>query len=192
MGLRLCYHAYRSGDSKEVSRALQIATDRQNGSISLNSPADSSDHDLRMAKSSVAHAFYYATDAHPFFSDLADILQCPWIELRIQEGDHWDYTLHQASALIDRFSTSPAYWGLSPETYRGDAALLAGIWQIAPAKIEAYLRHWTPELYTAKTRAYPTDAAAYGDYNQLFDFMRALDVAEPVDSIHELVLTSET
>jgi hypothetical protein len=117
-------------------------------------------------------------------------LGIPWINVRIQEGSLWDYSLFEGETLIDNFSTLPEYWGNGSEwdaTQRGNPRSLARVWRIDQESIENYLRPWGFAVdeeegtfnTTLRGKAYPSDQCEYGDIWQMTDFLRALGAHDP-------------
>lgn len=128
---------------------------------------------------------------------LGDKLNVPWMEARVQEGSHWDFSLYLGGEHLDTFSTLPEYWVdmtcLSAEdrefldSRRGRPDVLAKTWNVPQSSIENYMRAWgwhasEEEVGIHETllrgRAYAKDECEYGDIWQLYDFLRALGAAE--------------
>lgn len=137
------------------------------------------------------HAAYIDWQGYQIAIALGQNLGIPWINVRIQEGSLWDYSLYQGSENLDNFSTMPEYWEDDPEflaSWRGQAAILSKAWSIEKSHVENYLRPWyggvdeddcivhNPEL---AGRAYPDDQFEYGDIWQMTDFLRALGAHDP-------------
>jgi len=55
--------------------------------------------------------------------------------------------------------------------------LIAENWGVPVESIQNYLKPWTSHRRGKK--AYPSDRAPYGDYEQFYDFMRAIKAIEP-------------
>lgn|GEM_PF-2321721 len=53
----------------------------------------------------------YFADDHLIVQSLGRRLGLPWFELRIQEGNHWDYSFYMGKKHLDQFSSVPSYWG---------------------------------------------------------------------------------
>lgn len=105
------------------------------------------------------------------------------MELRIQEGDHWDFTLCRGRTVIADFSTRASYFDDPPSGprpwKRGDAAVFIGAWGAAAGDVLPYLVDWDslkrPRLATPRSRR-PS-----GDIWEVLDFMVALGAANPSD-----------
>lgn len=122
-------------------------------------------------------------DAWPVAEAIARIVDAPHLELRVQESDHWDFSLFHHDALIADFSTRVAYFDDDPTSPRpwklGSAEAFANAWGIPQDKILRYLVDWnalpSPRVCREGDK-YPT-----GDWRQVFDFMTALGINQPDD-----------
>jgi hypothetical protein len=129
--------------------------------------------------------FPYVCGDHIFFRQLGIKLGGVWLEARIQEGSHWDYTLQYPGVVLDNFSTLPEYWSedeLIKLSTQGRPEILAKAWGVPIELIERYVRQWgmrTIDEDTYETvlegKAYPTDRFEYGNYDQLFDLIEKLN-----------------
>lgn len=87
----------------------------------------------------------YVGGTYGFFKEIGKRLDCPWMEARIQDGNHWDYSLMQGGRELDDFSTFPQYYHRSSSKrneYKGNPQLLADTWGIPIKRIERYLVNW--------------------------------------------------
>lgn len=136
------------------------------------------------------HAAYIDVAGFEIAKSIGVRLGIPWINVRIQQGALWDYSLYQADSHLDNFSTLPEYWESDPiwlATQRGNPGLLAATWSIEQAAIERYLQPWgykvkraTGEFRTTlRGKAYPNDSFEHGDIWQMTDFLRALGAHDP-------------
>lgn len=151
MANRNKYGLFRIGDADRFRVEASSAAENMGGKLNWTNPAE----DERM--------FYYdvSGDVHTvlmafrggvsslFRLELAKRLTCPWIELRIQEGSIWDYSLYLGDELIDNFSVYPDYWvgagggdAAYYEARKGNPALLADVWGVPLERIERYLIQW--------------------------------------------------
>lgn len=117
---------------------------------------------------------------------ISRIYSCPWMELRQQEGDHWDFTLWRRSGdLVADFSTRVAafdYENARPRPWKaGGPRAVAEIWGVPLAHIKRYLVDWDalPTAAIGTEKAYESDSHCYGDCDQLHDFMRAIGAIYP-------------
>lgn len=120
-------------------------------------------------------------DAWPVAREIARLVDAPHLELRVQESDHWDFTLYRQDAAIADFSTSVAYFDDNPASPRpwkmGSAEAFAKAWGIPENEILPYFVDWNslPSSRICRTGDdYPTH-----DWRQIFDFMAALGADEP-------------
>lgn len=120
-------------------------------------------------------------DAWPVAKEIARMVDAPHLELRVQESDHWDFTLYHHGTLVADFSTRVAYFDddpTSPQPWKmGSAEAFANAWGIPRDKILPYLIDWNTLPTSRICREgdkYPTD-----DWRQVFDFMSALGIDQP-------------
>jgi hypothetical protein len=137
------------------------------------------------------HAAYIHWEEYKIASALGKRMKIPWINVRIQEGSLWDYSLYQGSEKLDNFSTMPEYWDSNPEflaNWRGNADVLANVWNIEKSRFENYMRPWYGGIDEDNCivhnseltgRAYPEDQFEFGDIWQMTDFLRALGAHDP-------------
>jgi len=123
-------------------------------------------------------------DAWPLAQAMAKVANCPHLELRVQEGDHWDFTLYEGDVVVADFSTNVAYFDSDEAATRpwkqGDANTFANTWGVQLAKVQPYLIDWknAPEGGVAVSG----DRFQIGDWRQVFDFMRVLGVEPPQEN----------
>ncbi len=106
------------------------------------------------------------------------------LELRIQEGDHWDCTLYRVEEVIANFSTRVRYFDENPPAYpwkAGNLEAFAGGWGIAPERVAPYLIDW--DSLDEPRKVHPDDQCETGDFCQVFDFMRTLGIS-PEPGVH--------
>src|ERR1051325_1572662 len=116
------------------------------------------------------------------------------LELRAQEGDHWDFTLERAGVIIADFSTCVKYFDdrrNPPRPWKqGSLAAFASAWGVNPDVVGPYLFDWGLRRKYFKVR--PTDRYEAGDVNQMFDFAPLLGVQQPMAQADHLVITAPT
>lgn len=122
---------------------------------------------------------------HVAYNEIGRLTNQPWIQLRAQEGSHWDYTLLCGAQILDQFSTEPNYWE-SDDPYdskyshlKGNASVLANAWELPEERVDKYLVNWEwfpdePGPRIPKVKAYASDVSAYCDVLQVDDVARAL------------------
>jgi hypothetical protein len=202
MGTSLQLRVYRSDSTEAFREAVVQAAATLHGSLtwaqSGRGPAD-----LRLSSKGCTHTLYipYQALSFPFCQEIGCILDAPWIEIRIQEGSLWDYTLYRGAECVDRFSVAPEYW-LEPkaitEDYlreqRGNPQKLSTLWDIPVERIERYLVSWgfyvvdeDTFAFRLKGKAYETDRFEYGNPDQMDDFLKALGGEFPMEN-HTLTL----
>ncbi len=105
---------------------------------------------------------------------------CPWLELRIQEGDHWDMTACVAGEVVADFSTRVAAFdhdGTRPRPWKaGNLDKFVAAWGVPARLVQPYLVDWDA---AGPGRAFLDDKHERGDCFQLMDFMRAIGVEDP-------------
>jgi len=90
-------------------------------------------------------SFGYRGGKYGFFKGVGKRLQCPWMEARIQESSHWDFSLMHGEEDLGAFSTLPQYYDPSPSArwhFRGNPALLSSLWDVPETRIARYLVNW--------------------------------------------------
>jgi len=148
------------------------------------------DADLLTSHNSNVHAAYIDCREFEVATGIGTDLKIPWINVRIQEGSLWDYSLYEADSHVDNFSTLPEYWEDDPEwiaSQQGNPEVLADCWRIDRSAVENYLKPWGFEVdedrgvfrTLLRGKAYPTDQYEYGDIWQMTDFLRALGAHDP-------------
>src|SRR6476469_7920239 len=79
-------------------------------------------------------SFIMIDDAWLFAKEVATSLKAPHLELRVQESDHWDFTLYDAAEVVCDFSTNVAYFDSDPSAPRpwkqGNVDLFAQVWGV--------------------------------------------------------------
>jgi hypothetical protein len=193
MGARLTLRIYKGCDQTAFRALAEDAVRAEGGKgIVWGRVAATEDEDLRVAHSGDVHSVYlpYQGTDYAFSKKLGELGRLPWIEVSIQEGSHWDYALHLGTEVVDQFSTDPDYFHEKNDQahLKGNPARLAALWRLPVEKIDRYIRPWgrrdeTDETYhyVLSGKAYPEDRASYGDYDQFFDFVRALGGSYPED-----------
>jgi len=106
------------------------------------------------------------------------------MELRVQEGDHWDFTLYQAGEVVCDFSTHVGYFDADPSKPRpwkqGDSESFARVWKVSNDVIKPYLIDWgalSGPRFVARGDKYQA-----GDWRQIYDFMKAIGVQPPEEN----------
>lgn len=120
-------------------------------------------------------------DAWQLAVEIAKLANCPHLELRVQEGEHWDFTLFQNGAVVADFSTDVAYFNADPSAPRpwkaGNAELFAAAWKVPIDRVLPYLIDWGQQ--SQPTIAVPGDRFPTHDWCQVFDFLKTLGIDDP-------------
>lgn len=160
---------------------------------------DPSDARMTTSHKDSVHAAYIHLKGYEVANQIGLRLAIPWINVRIQEGALWDYSLYSGDTHLDNFSTLPEYWGDDEDededkdeqaewvaTQRGKPDVLANVWQIEQPTIENYLKPWGYVSIddgsfdtTLRGKAYAADQCEYGDIWQMTDFLRAMGAHDP-------------
>ncbi len=123
---------------------------------------------------------------------------CPLMELRQQDGDHWDFELWRAGELIASFSTRVAafdYEGVHSRPWKsGNSEAVAEMWGIPSERIHRYFVDWDALSHGSlgKEKAYESDTFCYGECDQIYDFMRAIGARSPFGSPARLEFDAPT
>ena len=212
MGERTVLRVFRYDNPERLRGLAAEAATELGGVIEWNQAGDPHDSDLRLGHFDGVHTAYlpyisFTKPASKFFQLWRQLLKCPSLELRMQEGTLWDYTLFDGSEIADNFSTCPQYWEgeETPDWFiaerRGNPQLLSRLWGIPIERIGRYITQWGYKLdeeaeyegvfhFLLTGKAYPTDEFEYGSVHQFYDFLRAIGGGFP-DQQHKLVMPTE-
>lgn len=211
MSERTVLRLFRYDDPEILRRSAAQAAAEMRGVIEWDRPGDNYS-DFRLGHFHGVHTAFLpyipvANADWKFFQVWRRLLACPSLELRMQEGHHWDYTLFLGDKVVDNFSTCPQYWD-GKETSasfiqerKGNPQLLSSLWRIPLERIDRYIVQWgyepDPEgeyeddyRFVLSGRAYPTDECEYGDLYQFLDVLRALGGDYP-NRRHKFSLATE-
>lgn len=191
MGMSYTARLFKPRNEPNIKRVV-IAAATKIGAYAASSHDKTDTNLLRIGERSGTYTaeLPYQDGDGIFFRELALGLGGVWIEARIQEGSHWDYTLSYGLRTLDQFSTLPEYWESDPLVHlalAGRPQLLARAWDIPVGDIDQYHRQWGMRVLdddsyetTLKGKAYPTDRFDYGQYDQIFDFLEKLSYSTSV------------
>ncbi|HKX30601.1 MAG TPA: hypothetical protein VJ302_23130 [Blastocatellia bacterium] len=122
---------------------------------------------------------------------LSAVLGRAVFSFHIYNGEWWTFTLFSHGAEVTEFDPWQKYLDELSEDQRkkvgGDAAAVcAHVPGLSPDSIERYFVIWSKDVRTGGGKAYPDDEHPYGDYSQMFDFMKRVgfvypDVFDPSD-----------
>jgi hypothetical protein len=128
-------------------------------------------------------ALVISHDAWRLAEAIAIQLDAPHLELRVQESDHWDFTLYRQAQVVADFSTRVSYYDANPATPRpwkqGHARAFADLWNVPLERVVPYLVDWGS--LPVSRFAVDGDEFSTDDWCQIFDFMRVLGVENPFD-----------
>lgn len=196
MGERYTIRTFVDCPADDLARAFDEAARRLHGEILWDRPPDER-HRAALCWAAVDRRV--ATYLSSEYGLVATGLVFRWVmwkldavclHLRVQEGSLWDYTLFRGEAILDEYSTWPQYWGGGPadwRPYRGSAPTLAAAFGVDVRRIERYLRPWKMRIdkrsdfaiCVDESKAYPDDEHPYGEWRQMYDLMRALNIPDP-------------
>ncbi len=188
--------AFREPDNKRFCLALESVLKGKGGRISWDGEARRPAVDCRIAHTATVQSIYLpylGGFEHELLTSVGRELDVSWIVLFAQEGSIWEYALYRGDRCVNRFSVAPEYWDDSTEFVdqrRGDPRLLAETWGVPIESLRRYLVNWQIADADNDTfefgltgKAYPEDRFAYGDFNQVFDFLRALGGEDPTSGL---------
>jgi len=191
MSERNSVFVFKGPTIEEFREAAQQAAEELGGRIAWDVNPAPMEANLLTSHNDRVHAAYvnYWPEDYLFSLAIGKRLAIPWINIRIQEGSLWDFSLYEGENNLDNFSTWPEYWNDDADwiaTQRGRPEALARAWNIDRASIENYMRSWRPEddgggsvRFALRGKAYPADRHEYGDIWQMADFLRALGAHDP-------------
>lgn len=192
MGERIELKVFRELSEQRFRETATSIASKVGGSIRWDTEPQTPKASFRTAvANSVLSVFlpYLGGVEHLFCAEIGKMLDLVWMELRIQEGSLWDYSLFRGDKHLHSFSTWPEYWDSDPEfieSQRGDLEQLTECWSCDRRRVEKYLVQsrdlFDPYETLPQGHAYPTDGSKYGDIWQMLDFLRALGGADPLHS----------
>jgi hypothetical protein len=200
MGLQLNLRVFKGPDAERFREVFLEQVEQHGGQVFWDCATRGPKEDLRTTHHGNVHTVYlpYLSGADYLLCRLVGAaLEIPWMEIRIQEGTLWDYSLSDGATDVDQFSTLPEYWEQDVDEYRGNPGLLARLWQIPQERVERYLRHWgvvpiEEGIFETvlKGKAYETDENEYGVIYQMFDFLGALGAIDPMahGKLHRMIV----
>ncbi len=194
MGERLRLNAFKNVEEAAFRDKFEKILVERGGRIFWNEQSRGSAVDCRTAGNGgiqTLYVPYLGGVEHELLTSLGRELGGPWIALFVREGSLWEYQLYQRDECIDTFSVAPEYWDDTPSfvtMHSGNARLLAEVWGVPYERIHRYIVNWklveidddTSE-FRLRGKAYPEDQFKYGDFNQVFDFLRALGGSDPLN-----------
>lgn len=192
---------FKGKDEEQFRRACEKVLAAAGGGITWDRPWDGKHLTLYTAHNRDVHTAS-SQDAGMFYRAVASALDVPWMQLRLQEHDHWDFSLMRGDEDLDDFSTCPEAWQSEDDPkaerekhsaeWRGKPKVVAEVFGVPVERIERYMVNWQlgpdpddPEEtdYRLKGKAYPTDKHGYGEPLQMDDFAAALG-AYTIDDEH--------
>ncbi|MBI5366611.1 MAG: hypothetical protein HZA54_06210 [Planctomycetes bacterium] len=191
MSERITCRLYRGPDAARFRQVFSDVVTENGGAVEWSNAAAEGDERILVSHRADVHLVLTAYTGLDYLLCLrvGQVLACPWLESRIQEGALWDYSLYHGAGHLHSFSTLPEYWDEGSEydaKQRGDAAELSRVWGVPETRIQAFLRPWEFVRAGADTlnvvtrgKAYPEDASGYGCIWQMLDFLRALGAEWP-------------
>lgn len=181
MSVRTRYSIIKGVDQESAQKAIADATKLFPGDSPKHSQWSDWTHVVRQKTFDAfvsSDVLVITDDAWLVAKRIAEIVDAPHLELRVQESDHWDFSLYHHGELIADFSTRVAYFDddpTSPQPWKmGSADAFANAWGIPKDRVLPYLVDWSALPSPKVCRegdTYPTD-----DWRQVFDFMTALGI----------------
>ncbi len=132
----------------------------------------------------------YLTEQEQFLRPLGYQFGCVWMDVRFQDGDWWDVSLYEGTEHRCSHSVNP--WA-HEERYRYDQSQIdfrigriCEFWPRFGDRLRPYLLPWRIPVrrlgrirYVPRTgKAHAADKHAYGDADQIYDFMRVFGIHE--------------
>ena len=191
MAERNSVYVFKGPTTEQFRDAAHAVVEGLGGKLDWDARPEPINARLLTSHNGNVHAAYIHCEGYKVAMGIGSTLETPWINVRIQEGTLWDYSLYRADLHLDSFSTMPEYWEEDDEdwlaTQRGNPKLLAECWQLDTAYFENYLKPWGYEVdedegvinTSLRGKAYPRDNFEYGDIWQMTDFLRALGAHDP-------------
>jgi hypothetical protein len=189
MGERNSVYVFKGPSIDQFRDAITSVVAELGGRLKWDQHPDQFVAGMLTSHNDTVHAAYIHQKGHEVAEEIGVRLKIPWINIRIQEGSLWDYSLYDGKIHVDNFSTLPEYWEDDEEwqaTQRGKPNVLANLWQVDQRTVENYLKPWGYKRLDDRIfdtilrgKAYPTDRFEYGDIWQMTDFLCALGAHDP-------------
>lgn len=141
------YTLFKGCSEEQLHEAIELRLRHFRASAKWNSDDDSNGLFLGIISKNDVHTvrFSYGGGVYGFFHGIGAHLNCPWMEARIQDGSHWDFSLMKGGVSLDPFSTFPQYYDRSRESrrkFQGNPKQLAETWGVPLKRIERYMVNW--------------------------------------------------
>lgn len=146
MADRLTLTLFNGCTLDQLKGAIEYAAANRAGKVIWDSPDEAPGTQLAIYSNARIHTVnLHLVPTYGFLKDVAGPLGIPWMELRVQESSHWDYSLMRGYEDVCWYSSFPQYWGEDPEYIeqsKGNPELLAQLWGIPLSKIDRYHLQW--------------------------------------------------
>ncbi len=189
MGERNSVYVFKDCSEEQLRDSLVCAVADLAGQLQWDTHPNPMQARMLTSHNDRVHAAYIHDKGHEIASLVGKRLAIPWMNVRIQEGSLWDYSLYLAEEHLDNFSVHPEYWDDDEAwqaTQRGKPEVLAKVWKVDQSRIENYVKPWGRVVVdegtyerTRRGKAYPGDEFGYGEIWQMNDFLRALGAHDP-------------
>jgi hypothetical protein len=190
--------AYRCTDIDKFQQALASTAKKYGGTFNSAVTPKDYKNTIIVGVGPNTIAIVYPGSIYKFLQDLSFALGgAPYIEARIQEGSHWDYSLYRGRQHLDQFSTYPQYWQDEDDPIemlytQGWPEMLSLVFGVPQEKFSNYLKHWYSDWdeereefrFTLEGKAYPHDRSPYCNYEQMWDFLTSLGIHDPTSGLH--------
>ena len=197
MGLRLVFSILKPVPRAFARAWVAEALSALPGDAPRTNPADSWQYRLGTTELRVvagAETINITEQAWRFASSIAARHNLLHLELRAQEGAHWDFTLFRGTDVVADFSTDVGYFDQDEHAPRpwkeGDLTTFADAWGIPAPAVAPYLFDW--RAHPQPRRITSADNCEEGDVGQIFDFMRVLGIEDPLSHPDQFTLAVPT
>ena len=148
MATRLTLTLFRDCTADQLHAAIDNAIAQCDGSVAWNATDDDLGTYMAIHHNDTIHTVLIERHGtYGLLRNVGEPLDIPWMELRIQEGSHWDYSLMKGTEDVCDYSTFPEYFDNDParlEMFKGDAQLFAQTWRVPLESIDRYHLQWGP------------------------------------------------
>lgn len=148
MGWYLTQHLFKGCTEQQLEAAIRDRVVEMRGRVFWDS--ESADG-VQLAVKSVGDVhtveLAYCGGVYGFFKPIGSRLQCPWMEVRVQDGSHWDCSLMLGDEDLDHFSTYPQYYHEEEDqeqmaVFQGKPDVLSEVWGVPLEHIDRYMVNW--------------------------------------------------
>jgi hypothetical protein len=148
MVTRLTFTLFRDCTIEQLRTSIEEAIATFGGTVTWNTADEHLGTRMATHHGDAVHTVFIAEHGtYGLLRNVGEGLDIPWMELRIQEGSHWDYSLMKGSEDVCSYSTFPEYFDTAPAFFRmfkRNARRFSKTWGVPLDRIDRYHLEWNP------------------------------------------------